>query len=188
MQGGEEDVEGAMASIFVWLRYSAARHLTWQRNYNTQPRILGEAQAKLTHKIAEVSLAFSLFKLIFNEYSQPAMHALWAQQCSLYTAYLVSWEELNHHISCANFYLQPVIVTLKLCYVCIMSAPLRLVLMQAHGRTGGLAQEWVRNMLGCVGRGGNAQAIRDEILNIMHRNHIGEKRGTWMEVQTCMPA
>lgn len=37
-------------------------------------------------------------------------------------------------------------------------------------------------MLGCVGRGGNAQAIRDEILHIMHRNHIGEKRGTWMEV------
>ena len=25
------------------------------------------------------------------------------------------------------------------------------------------------------------QAVRDEILNIMHRNHIGEKRGTWME-------
>lgn len=45
-----------------------------------------------------------------------------------------------------------------------------------------MAQEWVRNMLGCVGRGGNAQAIRDEILNIMHRHHIGEKRGTWMEV------
>ena len=45
-----------MASIFVWLRYSSARHLTWQRNYNTQPRILGEAQAKLTHKIAEVGL------------------------------------------------------------------------------------------------------------------------------------
>ena len=42
-------------------------------------------------------------------------------------------------------------------------------------------------MLGCVGRGGNAQAIRDEILNIMHRNHIGEKRGTWMEVQGATP-
>lgn len=23
--------------------------------------------------------------------------------------------------------------------------------------------------------------IRDEILNIMHRNHIPEKNGTWME-------
>lgn len=104
LNGSPDEVEDAMACIFVWLRYSSARHLTWQRNYNTQPRILGEAQAKLTHKIAE-----------------------------------------------------------------------------AHGRTGGTAQEWVRNMLGCVGRGGNAQAIRDEILHIMHRHHIGEKRGTWME-------
>ena len=60
MQGSPEDVEGAMASIFVWLRYSSARHLTWQRNYNTQPRILGEAQAKLTHKIAEVSPFYQL--------------------------------------------------------------------------------------------------------------------------------
>ena len=47
-----------MARIFVWLRYSAARKLTWQRNYNTQPRILGEAQQRLTHAIAEV---FSLY-------------------------------------------------------------------------------------------------------------------------------
>jgi hypothetical protein len=52
---------------------------------------------------------------------------------------------------------------------------------QAHARTEGIAQEWVRMMLGCVGRGGNAQAVRDEILNIMHRNHIPEKNGTWME-------
>ena len=54
MQGQAEDVTQAMAAIFVWLRYSSARHLTWQRNYNTQPRILGEAQARLTNKIAEV--------------------------------------------------------------------------------------------------------------------------------------
>ena len=40
--------------MFVWLRYSAARQLTWQRNYNTQPRILGEAQARLTATIAKV--------------------------------------------------------------------------------------------------------------------------------------
>ena len=53
--------------------------------------------------------------------------------------------------------------------------------MQAHAATAGEAQEWVRAMLGTVGRGGNAQAVRDEILNIMHRNNIGEKRGTWME-------
>ena len=60
LQGSEENVEHAMAAIFVWLRYSSARHLTWQRNYNTQPRILGEAQAKLTHKIAEVPLLLHL--------------------------------------------------------------------------------------------------------------------------------
>ncbi|KAK9809702.1 hypothetical protein WJX73_007079 [Symbiochloris irregularis] len=103
-RGDGEGLTDAMARIYVWLRYSAARQLTWQKNYNTQPRILGEAQRRLTEQIA-----------------------------------------------------------------------------QAHGKTGGEAQEWVRSMLGTVGRGGNAQAVRDEILHIMHRNHIGEKRGTWME-------
>ncbi len=44
-----------MARIYVWLRYSASRQLTWQRNYNTQPRILGEAQKRLTDTIAKVS-------------------------------------------------------------------------------------------------------------------------------------
>ena len=29
--------------------------------------------------------------------------------------------------------------------------------VQAHGKTGGEAQEWARAMLGTVGRGGNAQ-------------------------------
>ena len=43
----------AMATIFVWLRYSSSRQLAWQRNYNTQPRILGEAQNRLTHAIAQ---------------------------------------------------------------------------------------------------------------------------------------
>ena len=38
----------------MWLRYSSSRQLTWQRNYNTQPRILGEAQARLTNAIAQV--------------------------------------------------------------------------------------------------------------------------------------
>lgn len=43
-----------LAAIYVWLRYSSARKLTWQRNYNTQPRILGEAQRRLTEAIAQV--------------------------------------------------------------------------------------------------------------------------------------
>ena len=41
-------------------------------------------------------------------------------------------------------------------------------------------------MLSTCGRGGNAQAVRDEILNIMHRNNIGEKRGTWMEARPSL--
>ena len=42
-----------------------------------------------------------------------------------------------------------------------------------------------RLMLGTVGKGGEGggqgQQIRDEILNIMHRNGIPEKKGIWME-------
>ena len=53
-QGSADEVTDAMARIFVWLRYSSSRQLTWQRNYNTQPRILGEAQARLTNAIAQV--------------------------------------------------------------------------------------------------------------------------------------
>ena len=55
-QGPGEDVTDAMARIYVWLRYSSSRQLTWQRNYNTQPRILGEAQKRLTDTIAKVCL------------------------------------------------------------------------------------------------------------------------------------
>ncbi len=45
-------VTDAMARIYVWLRYSSTRHLTWQRNYNTQPRILSAAQERLTSTVA----------------------------------------------------------------------------------------------------------------------------------------
>lgn len=104
VQGRYEPTEKAMATIYVWLRYSATRQLTWQRNYNTQPRILGAAQERLTHKISEV-----------------------------------------------------------------------------YSKLTGRAKEWARLCLTTVGRGGNAQAVRDEILNIMHRNKISEVKGTWME-------
>lgn len=52
-----EDGDQALAicKLYVWLRYSASRQLTWQRNYNTQPRHLGDSQARLTHAIADVS-------------------------------------------------------------------------------------------------------------------------------------
>ena len=36
-----------------------------------------------------------------------------------------------------------------------------MVAAQAHANTDGVAQEWVRLMLSCVGRGGNAQQVRD---------------------------
>lgn len=98
----DEAAAEALSTIFVWLRYSAARHLTWQRNYNTQPRLLGEAQSRLS-----------------------------------------------------------------------------LALAAAHGRLRGEAQEWARAALSCVGRGQGAQAVRDEILNVMHRHRIPERADTW---------
>lgn len=93
------DLADSFAALYVWLRYSATRHLTWQRHYNTQPRILAGAQDNLTRAITA-----------------------------------------------------------------------------AHGKLSGEPQEWVRLMLGTVGRGGDGQKIRDEILNIMHRNKIPEKK------------
>jgi len=54
------DQATALCKLYVWLRYSASRQLTWQRNYNTQPRILGEAQARLTHAIAQASRHYML--------------------------------------------------------------------------------------------------------------------------------
>lgn len=98
------DVVDHCVKIFVWLRYSGLRQLTWQRNYNTQPRILSGAQKRLTDTL------------------QHAMSAL--------------------------------------------AGP--------HPE----ASEWLRASLGFCGRGGDGQKIRDEILNIMHRNHIKEVKGT----------
>lgn len=85
-------------------RYSSTRQLTWQRRYNTQPRILSSAQERMTRTI-----------------------------------------------------------------------------MAAVRDLRGEAQYWARLCLSMVGRGGDGQRIRDEILNIMHRHHIKEVKGTWME-------
>jgi alpha-glucan,water dikinase len=43
------------------------------------------------------------------------------------------------------------------------------------------SREMVRLMMGTLGRGSNAQRVRDEILNIMHRHHIKEVSGHFME-------
>ena len=42
--------------MFVWLRYSNIRQLTWQKNYNTKPRDLTGAQNNLIGKIFDVML------------------------------------------------------------------------------------------------------------------------------------
>ncbi|KAF5843594.1 hypothetical protein DUNSADRAFT_12856 [Dunaliella salina] len=53
---GQYDLDPAdgFARIYAWLRYSATRKLTWQRNYNTQPRQLSGSQERLTGTIASV--------------------------------------------------------------------------------------------------------------------------------------
>ncbi len=43
------------------------------------------------------------------------------------------------------------------------------------------SRPWVRLMLTTLGRGGEGQKVRDEILNIMHRHHLKEVHGTFME-------
>lgn len=95
-------VEG-LALLYVWLRFSAIRQLTWQRNYNTKPRELAHTQDRLTHRFAEL-------------YQREAA-------------------------------LRPIL----------------------------------RMMLVTVGRGGEGQQIRDEILNIMHRHQVKEVTGHFLE-------
>src|SRR5438034_3318114 len=43
------------------------------------------------------------------------------------------------------------------------------------------SRDLIRLMLTCVGRGGEGQRIRDEILQIMHRHHIKEVAGRFIE-------
>jgi alpha-glucan, water dikinase len=97
-----DNVDG-LALLFVWLRFSAIRQLTWQRNYNTKPRELAHAQDRLTQKLAEIF------------------------------------------------------------------------------RNDPSARPLARLCLTTVGRGGEGQRIRDEILNIMHRHHIKEVSGHFLE-------
>jgi alpha-glucan, water dikinase len=92
-----------LALLYVYLRFSAIRQLTWQRNFNTKPRELAHAQERLTQKIARI-------------YQNEAP-----------------------------------------------SRPL------------------ARLTLATVGRGGEGQRIRDEILNIMHRHHVKEVSGHFLE-------
>jgi hypothetical protein len=147
----EVEPEQALADVYVWLRYSATRQLTWQRNYNTQPRTLSAAQAcgwqgARKHEVAPAAGA-TLSGCRFL--GTPSNQMLTASPSLATTS--PRQERLTKTIS------------------------------EAHARTHGEAQEWVRLMLATVGRGGDGQRIRDEILHIMHRNRIPEVKGTWME-------
>ena len=46
------DAEAAFMAVLTWLRFSAARLLTWNRNYNVKPREISAAQEGLTAKLA----------------------------------------------------------------------------------------------------------------------------------------
>jgi alpha-glucan,water dikinase len=46
---------------------------------------------------------------------------------------------------------------------------------------GSPARFWARQMFTTLGRGGEGQRVRDEILHIMHRNHIKESAGHFIE-------
>ncbi len=102
LEGARGNAE-ALAQLYVWLRFSAIRQLTWQRNYNTKPRELAHAQDRLTGRLS-------------------------------------------------GFYQS-----------------------ETDGRP------LIRLMLATIGRGGDGQRIRDEVLHIMHRHHVKEVSGHFTE-------
>jgi hypothetical protein len=60
----EVDKTEALADLYVWLRYSSTRQLTWQRNYNTQPRILSAAQVSLR---ARIGITYMLLAVVLPQ-------------------------------------------------------------------------------------------------------------------------
>jgi alpha-glucan,water dikinase len=57
----------------------------------------------------------------------------------------------------------------------------RLAGLYTDRTTGHLERELLRLMMASLGRGGEGQRVRDEILNIMHRHRIREVSGTFLE-------
>ena len=43
---GKSDFEESLTAILTWLRFSSARLLTWNRNYNVKPREISAAQVR----------------------------------------------------------------------------------------------------------------------------------------------
>jgi hypothetical protein len=48
-----KQAEADLNKLFVWMRLSALKQLTWQRNYNTKPKDLAAAQQTLTLQFAD---------------------------------------------------------------------------------------------------------------------------------------
>ncbi len=149
-----------MAKIYVWLRYSAIRQLTWQRNYNTQPRILGEAQKRLSNKIAEA-------------YAQTTGTAQeWVRAMLTTVGRGGNAQAVRMTDNAAWFH-----------FTCIV-AP-----VETHGTRDKWPWDWrlaaneARLAAHCCAEPASCHPlqVRDEILNIMHRNHVKEVKGTWME-------
>ncbi len=55
----KEGGEAPLYAVTVWLRYSAMRQLTWNRNYNVKPREISAAQVGMLHLLLSGKLLFS---------------------------------------------------------------------------------------------------------------------------------
>ena len=40
----QDEAEGALTAVLIWLRFSSSRLLTWNKNYNIKPREISTAQ------------------------------------------------------------------------------------------------------------------------------------------------
>lgn len=49
-----QDLPEALLAVATWLRFSAARQLVWNRNYNIKPREISQAQNKLGDRLAHI--------------------------------------------------------------------------------------------------------------------------------------
>ncbi|GIL79977.1 hypothetical protein Vretifemale_9209, partial [Volvox reticuliferus] len=52
MVGGSSEAAEALAAVTAWIRFSSARLLVWNRNYNVKPREISTAQARLAAALA----------------------------------------------------------------------------------------------------------------------------------------
>jgi alpha-glucan,water dikinase len=106
--------EKALMWIYIWLRYSFIRQLTWQKNFNTKPRELSHAMSRLTTAIT-------------------------SKLCSFLDKRETEFFNLNSYIL-------------------------------------------LRMLLTTLGKGtGDGQAIRDQILHILHKHHIKETNDHFYE-------